>query len=156
MVILSCKPLENFLFAADLNYHFSAAWAVEFTEKDTLPCAELQRPAFNEDLFATADQGAFAVRVRIAFGMSVTRTVLGQQFFECQKHIVRNGWIGVLVDSDRCCSVGTIHKNIAVSDTALTDKRTDLAGNINHLVPAFCADAKIFLYNAHYANVLII
>ena len=36
----------NFLFTADLNYDFSASGAVEFTEENALPGAELQRSTF--------------------------------------------------------------------------------------------------------------
>jgi hypothetical protein len=153
MVILLEVLLRNFLFTADLDDDFSAARAVEFTEEDALPGAELQSPALNKNLFAAADKRAFAMRIGIAFGMPVARTALGQQFLKRQEQVVRNGWIGVFVDGNRRGSVGTIDNNIAVSDAAPADKRTDLAGNINHLIAALCVDAKIFLDNVHDTHI---
>jgi len=47
--------------SADLDDDFSAAGAVEFTEENALPCAELQRSVLEQDLFAAADKGAFTV-----------------------------------------------------------------------------------------------
>lgn len=143
----------NFLFTADLDDYFSAARAVEFTEEDSLPGTKLQRSALNENLFAAADYGAFAVRIGIAFGMPVARTVPGHQFLKRQKQIVRNGRVGILVYGNSRRSVGTIDNNIAVSDAAFTDERADLVGNINHLVPALCAYAKIILDNIHYTHI---
>jgi len=140
---------SKFLFTADLDDDFSAARAVEFTEENALPCAELQRPALNENLFAAADKRTFAVRIGIALGMPIARTVLGQQFPKCQKNVVRNGRVGIFIDSNRRGSVRAIDNHIAVSDTALADKRADLACNIDHLVPALSADAKFFLDNIH-------
>ncbi len=85
--------------------------------------------------------------------MPIARTVLGHQFLKCQKHVVRNGWVGVFIDSNRRCGMGTIDNNIAIGDTGLADKRADLAGNIDHLIAALCADAKIFLYNIHDTHI---
>ena len=82
--------------------------------------------------------------------MPVARTVWGHKLLKRQEHVVRNGWVSVFVDGNGRSSMGAIDNNIAVSNPALADKRADPAGNINHLVAALGADAKIFLGNFHF------
>ena len=65
----------SLLLPADLNNDCPAAGAVELTKENSLPCAELQSSALEQDLLAAADQAAFTVRVGIAFEMPVARPV---------------------------------------------------------------------------------
>jgi len=140
---------QNYLFPADLDDDFSAARAVELAKEYTLPGTELQGPILNQNLFAAADQRAFAVRIGIAFGMSIARTMLRQQLLERQKQVVRNGRVGILIYGNRGGRVGTINNYIAVGDAASADKRADLAGNINHLTPRSCTYTKLLLNDFH-------
>jgi hypothetical protein len=68
------------LFAADLDYYPSAARAVKFTEKNTLPGAEVQRFVLYQNLLATAEKRAFAVCIGITLRMPIARTMMGNQF----------------------------------------------------------------------------
>ena len=63
-------------FAADLDNYFSASGPVEFTEKNALPCAQSKSPVLYQDLFTAAEYRAFAVRIRIALGMTIAGTMI--------------------------------------------------------------------------------
>jgi len=106
----------NSLFAADLDYYLSAAWAVKFTEKDALPGAEVQRFVLYQDLFATAEQRAFAVCIGITLRMPIARAMMGQQLLQSQKYIVRHRGVGIFVYGNCRRCVRAIDYCIAVGN----------------------------------------
>jgi hypothetical protein len=137
------------LLPADLYQDFPAAGAVEFTKENSLPCAELQSPVLEQDLLAASDQGAFAVRIGVALEMPVARAVGRQQFFQSQENIMRDGRVGVFIDSNRRSRVVAIDDRLAIRNAGFADNRLDLAGDVNHFIAFFRTQTETALNDFH-------
>ena len=142
------------LLASYLEKDPSGTRAVEFAEEDGLPGSKLEGIVAYYYTLATAEEGAFAVGVGIALGVSVAGAMRRHQFGQCQKYIVHNIGVGIFVYGYGGCCVGAIDYHVAIGYAGLHDGRGNLTCDINHLVAAFSAYGKIFFDDFHLSNLL--
>ena len=85
-----------------LNYfdkETPAAWAVKFTEINSLPHSKLGFPLLNNHCFRAADTARFKVGCGVSFHMPVYREIR-INFGQSQKQVGFDVWIRVFIDGN--------------------------------------------------------
>ena len=121
------------------------AWAVEFTEENSLPGAEREFAVFDECGLTRSGEDGLHVGIGVALGVLV-RPCVGNQAIEDSFDVAGDVGIGVLVDDD---SGGGV-RNVDVADAAFhvgfADSLFDFARDINKLRAAIRFEAESFHY----------
>jgi hypothetical protein len=112
----------------------SLPWAVEFAELDSLPGAEHELAAFDQDRDAVADEGGFHVAVAVAFAVLIVGFAVGDEGGEFFEHVVLDVGVGVFVDGDGGGGVGDADDRHAVLNLMLRDEPLNMVGDFEHLI----------------------